>query len=92
MAWMIGVCLQGSGAIAFGRIGANKVYGAFVRPLVAGSCRAARGMCMSATAAGTKDRVITGHPANNVPQNLAEKIGRDLHRIPNHPLGIIKDK
>ena len=48
-----------------------------------------------ATTDGSKDldaRVHTGHPTNNVPINLSEKIGRDLHRNPSHPLGIIKDR
>ncbi len=37
-------------------------------------------------------RVHTGHPKNNVPVSLSDKIGRELHRTPSHPLGIIKDR
>lgn len=35
--------------------------------------------------------VITDHPANNVTEALYQKIGANLHRRPEHPLGIIKD-
>lgn len=34
--------------------------------------------------------VITGDPANNVTDHIFEKIGYNLHRRPDHPLGIIK--
>eukprot|EP01039_Chlorochromonas_danica_P007973 gene7973-8794_t len=30
------------------------------------------------------------HPQNNVPDSITEKIGKNLHLIPNHPLSIIK--
>ncbi|CAM9239392.1 unnamed protein product, partial [Laminaria digitata] len=35
---------------------------------------------------------INDHPCNNVTSSVAAKIGRDLHRCPTHPLGIIKDR
>lgn len=31
-----------------------------------------------------------GHARNNVPETVAAKVGRKLHLLPNHPLGIIK--
>ena len=34
--------------------------------------------------------VITGRPGNNVTDNIFAKIGRNLHRQPDHPLCIIK--
>jgi hypothetical protein len=37
-------------------------------------------------------RVRSGHPYNNVPIPVAEKVNRQLHRNPNHPLGIIKHR
>lgn len=35
--------------------------------------------------------VITEDPSNNVTDNIFEKIGANLHHIPTHPLGIIKE-
>ena len=35
--------------------------------------------------------VITDHPYNNVPENVFKKLGVNLHRRPDHPLGILKD-
>ena len=32
------------------------------------------------------------HPNNNIPPQIIEKIGINLHTQPNHPLGIIKTK
>jgi len=29
---------------------------------------------------------------NNIPPSILEKIGKDLHLIPNHPIGIVKEK
>lgn len=52
-------------------------------------------MC-SASASSTptvtvsRDEVITGDAANNVTDNIYEKIGVNLHHIDSHPLGIIK--
>jgi len=34
--------------------------------------------------------VLSSHPSNNVPQHIAEKLGRNLHLQPEHPLGIIR--
>ena len=34
--------------------------------------------------------VITSDPANNVTEHIFEKIGYNLHKRPEHPLGIIK--
>ncbi|CAM9797023.1 unnamed protein product, partial [Pylaiella littoralis] len=36
--------------------------------------------------------VIYDHPCNNVSPSVAAKIGKDLHRRPAHPLGIIKER
>ncbi|KAK2079369.1 hypothetical protein QBZ16_003060 [Prototheca wickerhamii] len=33
---------------------------------------------------------MTTHPANNVPENIYEKIGTNLHQQPDHPIAIIK--
>jgi len=33
-----------------------------------------------------------GHARNNVPETVAAKVGRKLHLLPNHPLGIIKSE
>jgi phenylalanyl-tRNA synthetase alpha chain len=35
--------------------------------------------------------VITGHPYNNVTENIFQKIGANLHQRPDHPLCIIKN-
>ena len=35
--------------------------------------------------------VITEHPANNITDNIFSKIGANLHKRPDHPLGIIKN-
>ena len=35
--------------------------------------------------------VITSDPANNITENIFEKIGTNLHHIPSHPIGIIKE-
>lgn len=37
-----------------------------------------------------REEVITGDPANNVSDYIYEKMGMDLHRQPDHPIGIIK--
>ena len=31
-------------------------------------------------------------PTTNIPESIASKIGRNLHRVPNHPLNIIKTR
>lgn len=33
---------------------------------------------------------MQSHPKNNVPENIYEKIGRNLHLKPNHPLNILR--
>lgn len=40
----------------------------------------------------TTGPVINEHPCNNVSPSVAAKIGKDLHRRPAHPLGIIKER
>lgn len=35
--------------------------------------------------------MITADPANNVTDNIFEKIGANLHHQPSHPIGIIKE-
>mmetsp|Transcript_2105 Transcript_2105/g.7522 ORF Transcript_2105/g.7522 Transcript_2105/m.7522 type:complete len:453 (+) Transcript_2105:172-1530(+) len=39
----------------------------------------------------TREEVITGDPFNNITDNIYEKIGRNLHKTPNHPLNIIRN-
>lgn len=70
---------------------------AFTRPLTrvrprVGASQVTRLFSSTSVATPMDSRIATGHPKNNVPVNLAEKIGKNLHRNPNHPLGIIKDK
>ncbi|CAM9442286.1 unnamed protein product, partial [Scytosiphon promiscuus] len=36
--------------------------------------------------------VVNDDPCNNVSPSVAAKIGKDLHRRPSHPLGIIKER
>ena len=43
-------------------------------------------------AAATESRFITDNVGNNVTPYIENLVGRDLHKIPDHPLGIIKDK
>lgn len=38
----------------------------------------------------TREEVLTDAPDNNVPESIFEKIGTNLHQIPNHPICIIK--
>ena len=45
---------------------------------------------MCATSSFAAD-VITDHPYNNVPENVFQKLGVNLHLRPDHPLGILKD-
>ena len=42
--------------------------------------------------APTDSRFITGNVGNNVTPYIANLVGRDLHKIKDHPLGIIKAK
>ena len=42
--------------------------------------------------ATAESKFITGNVGNNVTPYIANLVGRDLHKLPNHPLGIIKDK
>jgi len=37
-----------------------------------------------------REEVLKSHPKNNVPENIYEKIGRNLHLKPNHPLNILR--
>lgn len=64
----------------------------FIRPLVVGSRTSMRMMATTVDGAKLDSRIHTGHANNNVPVSLSDRIGRDLHRNPNHPLGIIKDR
>lgn len=48
-------------------------------------------MCATDYAA-IKTMVAQPHPNNNVPPQIIEKIGRNLHKMDDHPLGIIKEK
>ena len=43
-------------------------------------------------ASATESRFIVDNVGNNVTPYIANLVGRDLHRLPNHPLGIIKAK
>ncbi|KAJ1462806.1 hypothetical protein M885DRAFT_455290 [Pelagophyceae sp. CCMP2097] len=47
---------------------------------------------VGAVAVATESRYITGHEMNNVTPYIAALVGRDLHRTPNHPLYIIRNK
>lgn len=86
MAILIAACLSAPGMVV-----------AFMRPLTRVRPRymgtsATRLFASTVAAPPVDSRIVTGHPMNNVPVTLAEKIGKNLHRTPNHPLGIIKDK
>ncbi|KAK9823346.1 hypothetical protein WJX72_002080 [[Myrmecia] bisecta] len=37
-----------------------------------------------------REDIISDHPANNVTDNIFQRMGVNLHRRPDHPLGIIK--
>eukprot|EP00968_Pinguiococcus_pyrenoidosus_P002947 scaffold172_cov254-Pinguiococcus_pyrenoidosus.AAC.21 len=37
-------------------------------------------------------QLITEHPMNNISPAIVERVGRSLHRTPNHPLNIIKKR
>ncbi len=39
---------------------------------------------------GLKKRALEPHPQNNTPSSIVDKVGRNLHRLPDHPLNIIK--
>ncbi|XP_038883400.1 phenylalanine--tRNA ligase, chloroplastic/mitochondrial [Benincasa hispida] len=39
-----------------------------------------------------KDDVVRDDPTNNVPDNIFSKLGMQLHRRDNHPLGILKNE
>ena len=39
-----------------------------------------------------KNLLAQPHPYNNIPPQIIEKIGINLHTQENHPLGIIKTK
>lgn len=45
----------------------------------------------SLTSLGRPAEVITADPANNIPDNIYQRMGANLHHQPTHPLGIIKD-
>lgn len=36
--------------------------------------------------------LMNGHPNNNLVESIVNKVGRNLHLIDNHPLGIIKNR
>eukprot|EP00953_Heterococcus_sp_UTEX-ZZ885_P039136 20079-Heterococcus_DN1.PRE.1 len=36
--------------------------------------------------------LLSDHPNNNVPASVAAKVGRNLHKQPDHPLNIIKTR
>lgn len=36
--------------------------------------------------------LMNGHPKNNLVESIVSKVGRNLHLIENHPLGIIKNR
>ncbi|KAM3577627.1 hypothetical protein VYU27_000503 [Nannochloropsis oceanica] len=98
--------MSGAGAVAAAGGMTARYTRVFVRPLgsnpAAATRRAAshqqtRHMMMASASSVAEGkqldaRVHTGHHKNNVPVALSEKIGRELHRNPSHPLGIIKDR
>lgn len=47
---------------------------------------------MQVSTATKESRFITDSVGNNVPIQIVQYVGRDLHKIPNHPIGIIKKK
>ena len=51
-----------------------------------------RARMMAPATAEATSRFITGEDGNNVTPYIANLIGRELHRTPAHPLGIIKAK
>lgn len=45
------------------------------------------------SASAVKESLLNNkHPKNNIPASIIEKVGKNLHRQPNHPLGIIKTR
>ena len=38
------------------------------------------------------EELSRNNPKMNIPQNIIDKLGKDLHKNVNHPLGIIKKK
>lgn len=93
---LLACCMSSAAGMARRGASSRGVVAGFVRPLLPiqhrGSSGAVRMMAAVAEDIKALDaRVHTGHPKNNVPVSLSEKIGRNLHRTPSHPLGIIKD-
>lgn len=96
---LLACCMSSAAGVARRGASSRSVVAGFVRPLLPIQHRSAASASapvrmMAAVAEGAKAldaRVHTGHAKNNVPVSLSEKIGRNLHRTPSHPLGIIKD-
>lgn len=98
---LLACCMSSAAGVARrGASSSRSVVAGFMRPLLpvqhrsAASASAPLRMMAAVAEGGAKAldaRVHTGHAKNNVPVSLSEKIGRNLHRTPSHPLGIIKD-
>lgn len=95
---LLACCMSSAAGVARRGASSRSIVAGFVRPLLPVQHRSAASAApmrmMAAVAEGVKAldaRVHTGHAKNNVPLSLSEKIGRNLHRTPSHPLGIIKD-
>lgn len=54
-------------------------------------CRQHRPLTTSSAVTVSREDVITNNQANNVTDNIFQKIGVNLHQQPNHPICIIKE-
>ncbi|DBA86203.1 hypothetical protein WJX77_005918 [Trebouxia sp. C0004] len=64
---------------------ANRSGGAQAKP-----CRQQKALTTSSAVTVSREDVITNNQANNVTDNIFQKIGVNLHQQPNHPICIIK--
>lgn len=65
---------------------ANRSTGSQAKP-----CRQQRALTSSSAVTVSREDVITSNQANNVTDNIFQKIGVNLHQQPNHPICIIKE-
>ncbi|DBB10031.1 hypothetical protein WJX82_000080 [Trebouxia sp. C0006] len=65
--------------------GPNPFAGAQAKP-----CRQQKALTTSSAVTVSREDVITNNQANNVTDNIFQKIGVNLHQQPNHPICIIK--
>ncbi|KAL0036574.1 hypothetical protein WJX79_001087 [Trebouxia sp. C0005] len=64
---------------------AKRFAGAHAKP-----CRQQKALTTSSAVTVSREDVITNNQANNVTDNIFQKIGVNLHQQPNHPICIIK--